>query len=546
MKTNPAHFGRRGISPIDYRSKKSSALVIVLGCLAIISVLIVAFFASVANERQSAKIYANSSSVKLLADSAVSIVMGQIINATIGVDSNGKTLAWASQPGMIRTYNTSGQAAGYYKLYSWANMIGTGSFNPTASTETPPTTWATSPAYYTDLNEPISGVYPIVDPAATNFVQGFSISGAPASTTDAAPMPAQWLYVLQSGQVIAPDPAGSGTTATFALAAVQPSASNPIVARIAFWTDDDTCKVNINTAAGDVWTSSSSPPAAGQPGNPGSFWDIPRYSSNFERTNLGINQPAEFEFQRFPGHPATTYLSAVFTNLTEYQIAQINPRIGAGGSQGGTALATTNVTPNASRLYASVDELLFTTNMVSNNRSTNAPLSAQQIEQAKFFLTAHSRAPEVNLYNQPRIVVWPVNSVNSASTRTAYDNLIAYCGTLSTNNYIYYFQRSDCTSATGDLPAAASTTPVSGLPRNRQLITYLRALTSQPVPGFSTNGESFVSKYLLDRDQILTEIFDYVRALNAQDTSVTGLTSFAATAGNRQGQIVPIIDTDRS
>ncbi len=556
-----------------WRSRASSALVIVLACLVLISVLIVALMGSLSTERKSAQFYANSSSVKLLADSAVSIVMGQIQDATKGTDASGNTLAWASQPGMIRTFDSSGATVGYYKLYSWANMDGTGSFTPTASTETPPANWQQTPALYTDLNDPVSGVYPIVDPSATNLVQGFGITNAPTSTTDLAPMPVQWLYVLQDGTLATAT--GTGNTATVAAA----TPGNPIVARVAFWTDDDTCKVNINTAAGDVWTQASSPPTPGAAGNPGSFWDIPRTANlSFEKTYMAKFQPAKDEYQRYPGHPATTYLSAVFPGLTAANIDQIAPRINSGGSVSGTQIAANAITPDSDRLYSSVDELLFTTNLASSVRTQNSPLTETQVEQAEFFLTAHSRAPEVNLYNQPRVVIWPVSSqtnTSSATYRTPYDNLIAYCGTLNhgTNGaatstpYEYYFQRgpfgansSGADSPTADLPTVASTpaTTSSDLHRNRQLITYLRNLTSMPVPGFGPSSSSFVTKYPLDRDEILTEIFDYIRALNGQDTSIAGLIPYAAPTGSvalgntsgsgnaGQGQILPITDTSHS
>lgn len=508
--------------------RRASALVIVLGCLVLLSILVVAFFASVSTERKSAQSYANSSSVKLLAESTVNVVMGQIKEATKGTDSTGNTLAWASQPGMIRTYNSQGLAEGYYKLYSWSGMIGSGAFSPFAAGETPPADWMNRPAQYTDLNSPVSGVYPIVNPSAAGVVQGFSISGsAPVSANDAAPMPVQWLYVLKDGTMATGT--GSGTTVTVPGA----SAANPIVSRIAFWTDDDTAKININTAAGDVWAEGANPPSAG---NPGSFWDMPRINSAFEKTCLAKNQPAQNEFQRYPGHPATTYLSAVFANLTPANIAQIAARVASGGSQSGTAVAAASITPDSDRLYASVDELLYTA-----SRAANPVVTPSALEQAKFFLSAHSRAPEVNLYNKPRIVTWPVSSGTTAADRSAYDRLIANCGTLNGNTY--FFQRKDSTSPTNDLPAAPAS---SGLGRNRSLITYLRDLTSQPIPGFSTSAsQTFLQKYPLDRDQILTEIFDYIRALNAQDTSgaITSFTPSAAGTGTvGKGQIVPIVD----
>jgi len=545
-----------------YAAKKSSALLLVLASLVLISVLIVAFFIAISTERQSAQFYANSSSVKLLADSTVDIVMGQIKDATRGTDTAGNTLAWASQPGMIRIYNTSGQAAGYYKLYSWTNMIGTTSFNPTDPAETPPTSWTNSPALYTDLNDPVSGVYPIVDPSATNSVIGFSISGAPTSSRDAAPMPVQWLYVLKDGS-LAVATGSAGNTATIAAA----TASNPIVARIAFWADDDTSKINLNTAAGDAWTNSVTPT------NAPAFWDTPRINGTFERTFYALNQPTHGEFQRYPGHPATTFLSAVFPNMTTNNLFAIVPRVNGGGSNGGS-LSITNASPitqKTDRLYASVDELMFSTNMSgATNRIENKlgaiAFSNTQVQSAKFFLTTHSRAPEVNLYNQPRIVAWPINETNSPSCRTASDSLIAFCGSLVCTNAItgtintnaYYFQRASSIDPVNDLPVTALAT---GVGRNRSLINYLRNLTATPVPGFSTNGESFASKYgpqnatPNDRDQILTEIFDYTRAINEQDSSSSVMTnSFTPTTNGyvvnvdtmtplQSGQITPIYDS---
>ena len=80
------------------------------------------------------------------------------------------------------------------------------------------------------------------------------------------------------------------------------------------------------------------------------------------------------------------------------------------------------------------------------------------------------------------------------------------------------------------------------------MITYLRNLTSRQIPGF---GGSFLTKYPQDRDQILTEIFDYVRATNAQDPAFIGGHTFAlsgtALSGiTGQGQVIPITDTNHN
>ncbi len=528
-----------------YSYCRSSALIIVLCCLVLLTVLVVAFFASITTERQSAKIYANSSSVKLLADSVIDIVMGQIKGGTHGTDSSGSTLAWASQPGMIRTYNTSGQAAGYFKLYSWAGMVGTGTFNSTSATEIPPADWTNMPALYNDLNDPVSGVYPIVNPAATNTVAGFSIaSTAPNSIRDTAPMPVQWLYVLQDGS-LATATGTDGNTVTVAAA----TPGNPIVARIAFWTDDDTCKVNVNTAGGDIWPTNY--PSPGQPGNPGSFWDTPRIDSSFERTYLALNQPVHGEFQRYPGHPATTYLTAVFPGLTTNQLYAITPRINGGGSDSGTLPVTTDapLTAKTDRLYASVDELVFST-----NRSANVPLSNTQVQSANFFLTAHSRARGQSLQRAAhRHVAGQLHQLGRLSHRLRQPPRLLRN---AEQQHLLFPARQFDRRHQRSAPNRSHHRP---RPQPRH-----PAVPAKPHraarPGFSTNGETFLSKYpggvattATDRDQILTETFDYVRALNEQDESAGALmtNSFTPTTNGtynlqnlpyQSGQITPIYD----
>jgi hypothetical protein len=118
--------------------------------------------------------------------------------------------------------------------------------------------------------------------------------GYTASTTNTVPMPVQWLYVLQDGTWVTPSSA-SGTSVTFAGGSV-PSASNPIVGRIAFWTDDETAKVNVNTAG------------------EGAYWDTPK-AGTMDELQFAGNPPLQYEFERIAGHPSTTSLSAVFPEL---------------------------------------------------------------------------------------------------------------------------------------------------------------------------------------------------------------------------------------
>ena len=608
-------------SPLPKLHQSGVALVIVLAMLVLITALVMAFFSSVTTDFSSSRAYANGENAKQLADSAVNVVMAQIKDATAGfvTDSTGtpdtsKRLAWASQPGMIRTWDDSGNAYKVFKLYSSDNMsLAGGAFDPsTDQADLASGAWKTEPAIYTDLNSPVlirddaNGTIvpdaskpekyiasaPIIDPnnlvsvsgkltyqtGATPDIEGFSVTPPPATvydgipanispTNNPVPMPVKWVYVLRDGTLAPATMGTNGSTAKVAAA----TAGNPIVGRIAFWADDETCKVNINTAS------------------EGTFWDVPlvwnyeEYGTGNDSSKLGFAHamPASAEFQRTPGHPATTSLSTVFgaklalptlpltesgydTYLAPYYM--LTPRYTPGGSKGGTRPAwksanltgtndETQLKSSNFRLFTSVDEFLFDPNRKALTAadsglyptnlgalpSTDRPamaLGPDTVRESRFFITANSRAPEVTLFNSPRISLWPLQA--DTTCRNSKDALLAFCSTIgdptnANNRYPYYFQRAttfqttpasgggtgnnadvpgSSQSSTTDFPGVPTSTLAAGVGRNRNLYSYLQNLTGNPVPGF---GGNFLSKYPgagghSDRDQILTEMFDYIRS----------------------------------
>lgn len=509
------------------RKPAGMALVIVLGSLILLSVLILAFLSSVKTDLQSSKSYSDNNSTRMLAETSINVVMAQIRQATT---ENGN--AWASQPGMIRTYDTAGALINAYKLYSSTNMVVNTQANLTADfgTETNRmASWNSNPALFTDLNEPVTtgtgNVYPILTPPSGN-IDGYGVSNAPvAGGSNPIPMPAQWLYVLQNGTLVAPG--GSGNTATVSGATGQ----NPIIGRIAFWADDETCKVNVNTAGGDgLGTGTTSSGTGTDPtaiAN-ATFWDSPRFTAPDEM-KLAQYQPASGEFQRYPAHPATIALNNVLNglgwNLGSTNFYSLTPRYAFGGSQGGTIAANTasSIPLATSRLYSSAAELFFKTTAAGSppfrDKSAineNNTASQQQMESARFFLTAHSRAPELNLFGQPRVSIWPVwdtavsnPGVPTTTARTAIDQLLAFVATNGTN--AYYFSRADNASSYTD----------AALPRNQQLLGYLDYFTSSsaPLPGFGGYFQKAAKYGQQGTRQILTEIFDYIRTINEVDSS---------------------------
>lgn len=564
-------------SPAPFHTR-GAALVTVLAILVLVVALVVGFLFRAGVERSATASYSATADAQLLADTAVNLVQAQINEATAGETG----ITWASQPGAIRTYDASGGLQRLYRLYSAPTLSDTTTQSAVGSLlagDLAPASWASNPALWVDLNEPVTvatdgaevSVYPVLDPRdpvnpgnidAPNVLTtmpGFSITGAPGATArQPAPMPVRWLYVLQEGEIVAPTESGSG-----AVTVNGATTENPIVGRIAFWTDDETSKVNVNTAGG----SFSQRSLGGTPGLYPAPWDMPRFRSMDERQLFADNQPVQGEYQRYPGHPATTDLSKIFTalNLTPslsglYPLQQTAAGQSSGffdllprynddvGSKGGTVNTTTSNKPPvvnvpSDRLYTSIEEALYRPNR------TRTPVTPQQAETGKFFLTASSRAPELTLFGTPRIAAWPIDSAygsnptpsNTTPLASTFDKLIAFCTTIGNagNRKQFYFQRHDSTSPTNDY---------ANIARNRELYAYLQNLTGRQIPGF---GGSLLSKYSYpeERNQILTQMFDYIRSTNVYDHSIKDpnpdnplarFTPRSNNPGTGGGQVVPI------
>ena len=581
---------------------RGAALIIVLSFLIIITGLVVAFLSTVTDNATETSSAAAATTTRSLADTAVQLTIAQIRDATAGFALNPDgsydkqtLMGWSSQPGAIRTFPTNVSNGVTYRLYS-APALRT---NTPCSNDLPPSGWWNQTALYTDLNAPVVAVktdgsgtntnYPIMDPSMTNTptnatsytgptVDGFEINSSNAVlsgyTNNPAAMPLLWLYMLKDGSLIPPDTNGS-TTATFKNSPTQPTSNNPIVGRIAFWTDDETCKLNINTASEGV------------------PWDAPTFTA-IEDTAFQVYPPAGNEFNRFMGHPFSVSLSPVLwsffgfphpasliwanpqnkqdpvsttdatrTNATWGDPNPILPTFISKGSNSETnylnalfgmsnvingihprsavstngsffgSYQTADTNNRASftqsklrtdRLYSSVDELAFlaTNSQSAISRAYNSDsLPPEVISKLRFFLTANSRAPEVNMFNLPRLCLWPLPDPNNKNTNNSYaaasfsrgdtnsfwsqlDQQIARCETIGTN--AYYFTRFNATSQTDDF---------DNIPRNQQLYSYLVKLLQTPIPGYmdsfqnrwSSNGISGARAC----NQMATMLFDYIR-----------------------------------
>lgn len=580
-------------------NRQGLALISVLGVVTLATILILALFSVSDAEFKAARNYADGTTARQLADTAVNMVISQIQAGATGAGVSGTSTTganrttWASQPGAIRVYRTNGEFVQGRRLYSSDEMVvngtGPGAENRMAK-DAPDSKWNSdgNKAVWVDLNQPVvratttgrSGtrtIFPILDPKAFttvngfNAIEGFSYSGqvgagqpdieGVVSSGQAedlrVPMPVRWLYILKDGTMGTVSSGGAGGVAQWdgKDGDGTPSESNPIIGRVAFWTDDESCRLNINTA-----------------GEPGNF----ATPSIFHARDSGWsnNQPTWREYQRYPGHPATVSLSSVLApnpkhDLSRYDndsfsgkypptyvnpsyiglkdtICTLVPKLSRGGSADGTRAYVaddfnSNVSPETDQLrreyetnslkhlFMSVDEWIFANQptsgseraLVKSQSDLGELLTPDTLERSRFFLSANSRAPELNMFGLPRVAIWPVPDASlGVKYRTGYDSSIAYASSLASQRKdargislnSYYFSRRDSESAIEDIGDGLQT---PGLNRNRNLMAYLEQLISVPqMPG----GGTFSGKYgKNDSRQILVEIFDYIRSTNLYD-----------------------------
>lgn len=539
------------------KDRRGVALVTVLTVMALTTILVLTFFSLATSEHRASNTYSHGLQAQQVAEVAVNLVIAQIREAT----TVGTQVAWSSQPGSIRQWDSTGKESFAYKLYS-DEVMKTTAWDDFGKDFADLEGWSGRPDHYVDLNEPVirgqKVYYPIVHPAAStvpdwpsplgrdrNGVEGFSyneVSGRKLS--DAGPfgekaatiakadghvaMPVKWIYQLADGTlgVLNDSPSGGGGGASYSFNPISgagtASEKNPIVARFAFWADDETTKLNINTHAG------------------GLAWDIPKAGGELDM-NMGAYQPAQHEWQRYPGHPATVHLSpALAPGVLDIvndrdameMLFKVVPRIVGGGSESGTRKIDTRRKEEENGLVADKDPLFPTIDDVimrsdrephefpdAKGRPIPADQLSEYLERSKFFITANSRAPETNMFNLPRIAIWPIYNAAYKDAKyqthlTPFDRLIHYCASMgkSDGDYPradYIFKRENADSTTHDYERIS---------RNQELYGYLKKLFESPVPGY---GDSFEDKYQgKEYQQILTQIFDYIRTTNLHDDSM--------------------------
>ncbi|NCF92006.1 MAG: Verru_Chthon cassette protein A [Verrucomicrobiaceae bacterium] len=522
------------------------ALVTVMALVAVMTMLVIAILSIASTERQSASAYAHSVRARQLSETAVNLVIDQIREGTrtdrkTGIFGGAEPAYWSSQPGMIRAYNGNGFEKAY-KLYSSSNMVVEDAAllkNESKALQG----WDQDPARFVDLNAPaisydVDGVeksrhFPILDPRSKTIdqVEGFNWDNAVmaeiAPGTEVAdgkvlPLPVEWLYMLKDGSF------GTLDQNHRFIGERQATSENPMVARLAFWADDESCKVNLNTAAEGV------------------PWDTPRVASS-EAKSWSMKQPVTNEVQRYPGHPATTCLSSVLfpdhypdpdapKKLSPAHLEAIYnmaPKVRHGGTEGGEKASDQTIHFDRDRLYASVYEIVF--NIARQENDFVSMVQAEggdgvaRLERARGFLTTRSNSPELTVHGRPRISLWPMAEKQGKRYRTIYDDTMAFCTSLADGKQKYFYHRTGSHLRHVELYVHANRV-------NIDLYRYLMSSVYQTIPGYGgslakkygskrrapykDNYYADDSEYKLDHFAIPLMMIDYIRSTNLHDGNV--------------------------
>ena len=550
-----------------HRNQRGIAIITVLSVLLLMTVLILAFFKMAESELKDARFYSETVRTRQLSEVVTNVVIGQLRMATQKESGGSEKYTWASQPGAITRFKTSLRSSSdfhdmadeVYKLYSAADMVESVRTNVNLANDVP-SDWDERTARFVDLNEPVYNstqdrlYFPIIDPRGyasqsddiiASNIEGFRYSstnsqddqingvvepGGNAAHKQRLPMPVEWMYMLADGTLGTVDDQGMWISPYSG--ASDPTERNPISARVAFWTDDESAKININVAS------------------EGAYWDIPRADTPAER-NYGRYQPVRNEVYRYPGHVGGISLSTVlfpgtganevgadpFLNESQYrQILGISPKVefhtqgsGIGNriaeEEFGPAIVATIHKAGDERLYATVDEMLYAASGDANdngerpiNQIFENDRTRQFFEYGRHSLTVNSNAPEITLFGTPRVCLWPMKYSGSAPNgtirvvagQTYYDRLISFAATIGQRRY--FWQRDNASSRHGEHYNNANGA-------NSELLeNYIYQMGETAIPGY---GRSFFNKYgsgqFDDGKQIMTQIWDYMRDTNLND-----------------------------
>jgi hypothetical protein len=316
--------------PAGARTAAGSALVITLAVLVLMSIMVISLSDIMRVERGSAHSHLEKARADLFAEMGTAKVIARLRRETADSKRN-----WISQPGQIIASDPGGSSN---KLVDSPILL---------SSDKPDKVTATSvPAFLrpAQLNIPTFDTGTNTGTIAPHLI---SNQEDPNSPGNAVSMAVRWIYVRKDGtEDVSEQPALD-------------NASNPIVGRYGYWTDDESCKVNYNLA----WLrSSTNPNQAGHPTkiNLPTLFDVNDLDAVAKATAIHFYQPTALQTPVAP------------TTITDYR------------NFSRFFFQTPEDARQVARLHAGVDTALLA---------------------AKFNVTHYNHDPDTTFFNEPRIVL---------------------------------------------------------------------------------------------------------------------------------------------
>lgn len=285
-------------------SRRASALLLILVAIVMVAILVVIFLAFARTERAASSQALNLTLSRSFATLAVDSAVQKLKYATETGMQKGQL--WSSEPGRIRIFQASDVTQ-----FEDVNL-----FSDFPGADAP----GTPDLRNVDLNKPsYEGKYPIAEP--TNY-------------GGSAEMRVGWINLRANLNAPA-------------------SKDNPIIGRVAYWVDDESCKINLNVADGSKKNTNQS---------------------------FGFGTPSEVS-------------------------------LGALKNRAGTRLS--NAQAAAISTYAWQHG--FNSTAEITRASVNGEIDADFYEKNKFSLTYYSKSPEISLNGDPRIYLFPVVRLSAAA-----------------------------------------------------------------------------------------------------------------------------------
>lgn len=320
-------------------NQQGVALVSVLLVVALLSILVLALFSSMDLENRSAHSHADARKAELVARGSLSHAIDLLrthIPEPARIEESEETApaeGWAVNPGRLTLFGSDGPVR-HIPLH-------------TGAADTDPFETSDPDVHSVDLNEPIPGRE---EPAIT-----YALDERGLSDTDrpAPPMRVKWVHLLR-------DPSAP------------PSEENPLVARHAFWIDDECGKLNANTALG----------------KPSRDDDPARFHRQYE---LGM-MPAVFRLEGAAlGPGGTTWRDWALGNPRSVNLDVL---CDSPGDLDKSSLAATTYRRGFSRYPEAVLEHL----------RLDEEARADWWDRNRYQLTFYSRSPEFNVFGRPRLM----------------------------------------------------------------------------------------------------------------------------------------------